>query len=44
VDYVSDGFLVGSMQDWAEQLGESGEYRMRRSEGDLFSYSEHRRW
>jgi hypothetical protein len=30
VDYVSDRFLVGSMQDWVGQLGESGEYRMGR--------------
>jgi hypothetical protein len=30
VDYVSDGFLVGSMRDRAGQLGESGEYWMGR--------------
>jgi hypothetical protein len=40
VDYVSDGFLVGSMQDRMGQLGESGEYQMGRSESGLFSYSE----
>jgi hypothetical protein len=32
LDYVSDGFLIGFMRDWAGQLGESGEYRMGRSE------------
>jgi hypothetical protein len=40
VDYVSDGFFVGSMRDRAGQLGESGEYRMGRSESGMFSYSE----
>jgi hypothetical protein len=40
VDYVSNGFLGGSMRDRVGQLGESGEYRMRRSESGLFSYSE----
>jgi hypothetical protein len=44
VDYVSDGFLVGSMRDGAGQLGESGEYRMGRSESCLFSNLELRRW
>jgi hypothetical protein len=44
VDYVSDGFFVGSMQDRAGQLGESGEYQMGTSESSLFSYSELRRW
>jgi hypothetical protein len=44
VDYVSDGFLVGSMQDLAGQLGESGVYRMGRSESGLFSYLQLRRW
>jgi hypothetical protein len=40
VDYVSDGFFVGSMQERAGQLGKCVEYRMGRSESDLFSYSE----
>jgi hypothetical protein len=40
VDYVSDGFVVASMRDRAWQLGESGEYRIGRSESGLFSYSE----
>jgi hypothetical protein len=44
MDYVSNEFLVGSMRDRREQLGESGEYRMGRSESGLFSYSELRRW
>jgi hypothetical protein len=44
VDYVSDGFLVGFMRDRMGQLGETGEYRMGRSESDLHSYSELRRW
>jgi hypothetical protein len=30
VDYVSDGFLVGSMRDRAGQLEECGEYQMGR--------------
>jgi hypothetical protein len=30
VDYVSDRFLFGSMQDWVGQLEESGEYQMGR--------------
>jgi hypothetical protein len=30
VDYVSDGFLVGSMRDWAGQLGENRESHMGR--------------
>jgi hypothetical protein len=32
VDYVSDRFLIGFMPDWVGKLGESGEYRMGRSE------------
>jgi hypothetical protein len=44
VDYVSDGFLVGSMRDRAGKLGESGEYRIGRSESGMFSYFELRRW
>jgi hypothetical protein len=40
VDYVSNGFFVGSMRDRVGQLGESGEYWMERSESGLFSYSE----
>jgi hypothetical protein len=44
VDYYSDWFLVGSMQDWAGQLGESGEYRMERSESGMFSYLKLQRW
>jgi hypothetical protein len=43
VDYVSDGFFVGSMRDRAGQLGESEEYWMGRSESGLFSYSVLRR-
>jgi hypothetical protein len=44
VDYVIDGFLVGSMRDRVGQLGEIGEYRMGMNESGLFSYSELRRW
>jgi hypothetical protein len=33
-------FLVGSIRDRAGQLGESGEYRMGRSESGLFLYLE----
>jgi hypothetical protein len=44
VDYVTNGFLVGSMRDRAGQLGESGEYRMKRSESGLFLYLEFRWW
>jgi hypothetical protein len=44
MDYVSDGFVVGSMRDWVGQLGESVEYRMGRSESGMFSYLELRRW
>jgi hypothetical protein len=44
VDYVIDGFLVGSMRDRVGQPAESGEYLMGRSKGGLFSYSELRRW
>jgi hypothetical protein len=40
VDYVSDGFFIGSMRDRAGQLGESGQYQMERSESGLFSYLE----
>jgi hypothetical protein len=39
VDYVIDGFLVGSMRDRVGQLGEIGEYRMGMNESGLFSYS-----
>jgi hypothetical protein len=38
VDYASDGFLVGSLRDRVGQLGESGEYRMRRSEFSVFIF------
>jgi hypothetical protein len=40
MDYVSDTFLVGSMRDWAGQLGESEEYRMGRSKSGLLLYLE----